>query len=96
MYCGNTPQPFLSRISKLLPVITTGWSRKEDEVRFGAILVNYRQTEEIPSVLSAGRLQMRHKKSGAPTYWPAAELSGAQFEIASGAQFENVVGPNGV
>ncbi|MPC50101.1 hypothetical protein E2C01_043923 [Portunus trituberculatus] len=32
----------------------------------------------------------------APTYWPAAELSGVQFEIASGAQFENVVGPNRV
>ncbi|MPC95897.1 hypothetical protein E2C01_091127 [Portunus trituberculatus] len=32
--------------------------------------------------------------SGAPTYWPAAELSGAQFEIASGTQFENAVGPN--
>ncbi|MPC75575.1 hypothetical protein E2C01_069966 [Portunus trituberculatus] len=34
--------------------------------------------------------------SGAPTYQPAAELSGAQFEIASGTQFENVVGPNRV
>ncbi|MPD06797.1 hypothetical protein E2C01_102625 [Portunus trituberculatus] len=31
---------------------------------------------------------------GAPTYQPAAKLSGAQFEIASGAQFENAVGPN--
>ncbi|MPC53669.1 hypothetical protein E2C01_047567 [Portunus trituberculatus] len=30
----------------------------------------------------------------APTYRLAAELSGAQFEIASGAQFENVAGPN--
>ncbi|MPC60202.1 hypothetical protein E2C01_054241 [Portunus trituberculatus] len=49
----------------------------EDEGRFGAIWVNYRQTEEIPSVFSAGRLQMRHEKSGAPTYQPAAELSGA-------------------
>ncbi|MPC49847.1 hypothetical protein E2C01_043662 [Portunus trituberculatus] len=27
--------------------------------------------------------------SGAPTYQPAVELSGVQFEIASGAQFEN-------
>ncbi|MPC65295.1 hypothetical protein E2C01_059428 [Portunus trituberculatus] len=33
---------------------------------------------------------------GAPSYWPAAELSGEQFEIASGAQFENAVGPNRV
>ncbi|MPC61234.1 hypothetical protein E2C01_055301 [Portunus trituberculatus] len=32
----------------------------------------------------------------APTYRPAAELSGAQFEIASGTQFENAVGPNRV
>ncbi|MPC75534.1 hypothetical protein E2C01_069924 [Portunus trituberculatus] len=32
--------------------------------------------------------------SGTPNYRPAAELSGAHFEIASGAQFENVVGPN--
>ncbi|MPC91108.1 hypothetical protein E2C01_086124 [Portunus trituberculatus] len=32
----------------------------------------------------------------APTYRPAVELSGAQFEIASGAQFENAVGPNRV
>ncbi|MPC45594.1 Dynein heavy chain 3, axonemal [Portunus trituberculatus] len=33
---------------------------------------------------------MRHKKRGAPTYWPTAELSGSvQFEISSGAQFEN-------
>ncbi|MPC70862.1 hypothetical protein E2C01_065123 [Portunus trituberculatus] len=39
---------------------------------------------------------MRHEKSGAPTYQPAAELSGPQFEIASGAQFENGVGPNRV
>ena len=31
---------------------------------------------------------------GASLYRPAAELSGAQFEIASGAQFENAVGPN--
>ncbi|MPC70373.1 hypothetical protein E2C01_064619 [Portunus trituberculatus] len=31
---------------------------------------------------------------GAPTYRPAAELSGMQLEIASGAQFENAVGPN--
>ncbi|MPC48129.1 Ribosome biogenesis protein TSR3 [Portunus trituberculatus] len=30
----------------------------------------------------------------APTYWPAAEHSGVQFEIASGTQFENAVGPN--
>ncbi|MPC94617.1 hypothetical protein E2C01_089794 [Portunus trituberculatus] len=37
---------------------------------------------------------MRHEKRGAPTYWPAAELSGAQFEIVSGTQFENAVGPN--
>ncbi|MPC81094.1 hypothetical protein E2C01_075695 [Portunus trituberculatus] len=37
---------------------------------------------------------MRHKKSGAPTYRPAVELSGMQFEIASGAQFENVIEPN--
>ncbi|MPC58903.1 hypothetical protein E2C01_052914 [Portunus trituberculatus] len=69
---------------------------KEDEGCFGAILVNYRQIEEIPSVLSAGRLQMKHEKSGAPTYRPAAELSGAQFEFMSGAQFENAVGPNRV
>ncbi|MPC63243.1 hypothetical protein E2C01_057338 [Portunus trituberculatus] len=34
---------------------------------------------------------MRHEKSGAPTYWPAAELFGTQFEIASGAQFENAL-----
>ncbi|MPC46647.1 hypothetical protein E2C01_040371 [Portunus trituberculatus] len=67
---------------------------EEDEGYFGAFLVNYRQIEEIPSVLSAGTLQMRHKKSGTPTYQPAVELSGAQFEIASGAQFENAVGPN--
>ncbi|MPC44223.1 hypothetical protein E2C01_037890 [Portunus trituberculatus] len=33
---------------------------------------------------------------GAPTYWPAVELSCTQFEIASGAQFENAVGPNRV
>ncbi|MPC33146.1 hypothetical protein E2C01_026489 [Portunus trituberculatus] len=46
------------------------------------ILVNYRQIEEIPSVLSAGRLQMKHEKSGVPTYQPAAELCGAQFKIA--------------
>ncbi|MPC64920.1 hypothetical protein E2C01_059042 [Portunus trituberculatus] len=39
---------------------------------------------------------MRHEKSGAPTRWLAAELSGMQFEIASGAQFENAVGPNRV
>ncbi|MPC90797.1 hypothetical protein E2C01_085798 [Portunus trituberculatus] len=32
--------------------------------------------------------------SGAPTYRPAAELSGTQFEIVSGTQFENAVGPN--
>ncbi|MPC12318.1 hypothetical protein E2C01_005003 [Portunus trituberculatus] len=32
---------------------------------------------------------MRHEKNGAPTYRPAAELSGVQFEIASDAQFEN-------
>ncbi|MPD04083.1 hypothetical protein E2C01_099753 [Portunus trituberculatus] len=32
----------------------------------------------------------------APINQPAAELSGAQFEIASGAQFENAVGPNRV
>ncbi|MPC08416.1 hypothetical protein E2C01_001003 [Portunus trituberculatus] len=57
------------------------------------VLVNYRQIEEIPSVLSASRLQMRHEKSGAPTYRSAAELSGAQLEIVSGAQFENAVGP---
>ncbi|MPC19334.1 hypothetical protein E2C01_012247 [Portunus trituberculatus] len=69
-------------------------SDKDDEGRFGGILVNYRQIEEITSVLNAGRLQMRHEKSGAPTYQPAAELSGTQFEIASGAQFENVVEPN--
>ncbi|MPD06718.1 hypothetical protein E2C01_102543 [Portunus trituberculatus] len=29
-----------------------------------------------------------------PTYRLAVELSGVQFEIASGAQFENAVGPN--
>ncbi|MPC45721.1 Multidrug resistance protein 1 [Portunus trituberculatus] len=57
--------------------------------------------EEILSVLSAGRLQMRHEKSRAPTYRPAAELSGTQFEIVSGAQFENAkyetqVGDRGV
>ncbi|MPC41756.1 hypothetical protein E2C01_035359 [Portunus trituberculatus] len=68
--------------------------REEDEGRFGAILVNYRQIEEIPSVLNAGRLQMRHEKSRAPTYRPAAEVSGAQFEISSGTQFENADGPN--
>ncbi|MPD06465.1 hypothetical protein E2C01_102279 [Portunus trituberculatus] len=39
---------------------------------------------------------MRHEKSGAPTYRPAAELSGGKFEIASGVQFENAVGPNRV
>ncbi|MPC62597.1 hypothetical protein E2C01_056684 [Portunus trituberculatus] len=39
---------------------------------------------------------MRHEKSGAPTNQPAAELSGAQFEIASGAQFENAIGPKHV
>ncbi|MPC30576.1 hypothetical protein E2C01_023843 [Portunus trituberculatus] len=33
---------------------------------------------------------------GASTYWPAAEFSGVQFEIASGAQFENAVGANRV
>ncbi|MPC62900.1 Cyclic nucleotide-gated cation channel subunit A [Portunus trituberculatus] len=33
----------------------------------------------------------RGRSSGGPTYRPAAELSGAQFEIASGAQFENAV-----
>ncbi|MPC89342.1 hypothetical protein E2C01_084282 [Portunus trituberculatus] len=32
----------------------------------------------------------------APAYRPAAELSGVQFEIVSGAQFENAVGPNRV
>ncbi|MPC10835.1 hypothetical protein E2C01_003480 [Portunus trituberculatus] len=32
---------------------------------------------------------MRHENSRAPTYWPAVELSGVQFEISSGAQFEN-------
>ncbi|MPC34572.1 Troponin C, isotype gamma [Portunus trituberculatus] len=37
---------------------------EDDEGRFGAILVNYRQTEEIPSVLSAGIPHMRHEKSG--------------------------------
>ncbi|MPC35744.1 hypothetical protein E2C01_029178 [Portunus trituberculatus] len=36
----------------------------------------------------------RGRSSGASTYQPAAELSGVQFEIASGAQFENAVGPN--
>ncbi|MPC30815.1 hypothetical protein E2C01_024084 [Portunus trituberculatus] len=69
---------------------------EEDEGRFGAILVNYRQIEEIPSVLSAGRLQMRHEKSRAPTYRTAAELSGVQFQTESGAQFENAIGPNHV
>ncbi|MPD01805.1 hypothetical protein E2C01_097350 [Portunus trituberculatus] len=39
---------------------------------------------------------MRHEKSGAPTYRPAAELSGVQLEIVSGAQFENAVGPHHV
>ncbi|MPC34389.1 hypothetical protein E2C01_027776 [Portunus trituberculatus] len=53
-----------------------------------------RLIKEIPSVLSAGRLQMKDEKSGAPTYRPAAQLSGTQFEIASGAQFENAVEPN--
>ncbi|MPC51559.1 hypothetical protein E2C01_045408 [Portunus trituberculatus] len=43
---------------------------------------------------SAGRLQMRHEKCRAPTYRPTAELSGAQSEIVSDAQFENVVGAN--
>ncbi|MPC37991.1 hypothetical protein E2C01_031487 [Portunus trituberculatus] len=37
--------------------------QKKHEGRFGAILVNFRQIEEIPSVLNAGRLQMRHEKS---------------------------------
>ncbi|MPC19093.1 hypothetical protein E2C01_012000 [Portunus trituberculatus] len=69
---------------------------EEDEGCFGAILVNYRQIEEILSILSAGRLQMKHEKSRAPTYQPTAELSGAQFEIVSGAQFENTVGSNRV
>ncbi|MPC64601.1 hypothetical protein E2C01_058718 [Portunus trituberculatus] len=36
----------------------------KDEGHFGAILVNYRQIEEIPSVLTAGILHMRHKKTG--------------------------------
>ncbi|MPC83817.1 hypothetical protein E2C01_078536 [Portunus trituberculatus] len=39
---------------------------------------------------------MRHKNSRAPTYRPAAELSGVLFEIAFGAQFENAVGLNRV
>ncbi|MPC60868.1 hypothetical protein E2C01_054927 [Portunus trituberculatus] len=30
---------------------------------------------------------------GAPTYRPAVELSGTQFEIWSSTQFENAVGP---
>ncbi|MPC95821.1 hypothetical protein E2C01_091048 [Portunus trituberculatus] len=33
---------------------------------------------------------------GAPTYRPAVELYDAQFEIVSGAQFENAVAPNRV
>ncbi|MPC93588.1 hypothetical protein E2C01_088722 [Portunus trituberculatus] len=33
---------------------------------------------------------------GALTYRPAAELSDAQVETVSGAQFENAVGPNRV
>ncbi|MPC17178.1 hypothetical protein E2C01_010024 [Portunus trituberculatus] len=71
------------------PRLPTQRQIKEDEGHFGAILVNYRQIEEIPSTLSAGRLQMRHAKNGTPTNRPAMELSGAQFEIVSGPQFEN-------
>ncbi|MPC53841.1 hypothetical protein E2C01_047744 [Portunus trituberculatus] len=36
---------------------------------------------------------MKHGKSGAPTYQQVAELSGAQFEIVSGTQFENASCP---
>ncbi|MPC56230.1 hypothetical protein E2C01_050182 [Portunus trituberculatus] len=61
---------------------------KLDEGRFEAILVNYRQSEEIPSVLSAGRLQMKE----------AREERSSHISASCGtlAQFENAVGPNRV
>ncbi|MPC39194.1 hypothetical protein E2C01_032719 [Portunus trituberculatus] len=38
--------------------------KKMKDKHFGVILVNYREIEEVPSVLNAGRLHMRHEKSG--------------------------------
>ncbi|MPC41212.1 hypothetical protein E2C01_034799 [Portunus trituberculatus] len=70
---------------------------QQQRIFVDAILRRLVCEQEVPMEVVCTNIdnnQLRGSGPAAPTYQPAAELSGAQFEIVSGAQFENTVGLN--
>ncbi|MPC39507.1 hypothetical protein E2C01_033044 [Portunus trituberculatus] len=94
----NEPQPISSAApgTALAGVAPGGLStstRQQQQIFVDAMVCEQEVAKEVVCTKIDNYLLLG-SGPGAPTYQPAAELSGMQFEIASGAQFENVVGSN--